>query len=168
MLTPCSRHRRQRRADGVLRRTVLRRRRVGASFYCSFLTENQQWANISGDKGFVHVPDFVLPFYGCEAAFAVTQARFDVRGCQFNMNEHTRRVAVREYSNNAPDSQETNLFRNFAALAAQRQARPALGRNRAEDAASDRCVPAIEPARRRARRSRQRQLETAQSHRAAR
>jgi predicted dehydrogenase len=29
------------------------------------------------------------------------------------MTEHTRRIAVREYSNNAPSAQETQLFRNF-------------------------------------------------------
>jgi predicted dehydrogenase len=90
---------------------------VSASFYCSFIMQHQQWANIGGTKGFVQVPDFVLPFYGCESAYTVTQAEFDVRGCQFNMNDHTRRIAVAEYSNNAPGSQETNLFHNFAALA---------------------------------------------------
>lgn len=90
---------------------------ASASFYCSFITQHQQWANIGGTKGFIHVPDFVLPFFGSEAAYSITQAEFDVRGCQFNMNDHTRRVAVHEYSNNAPSSQETNLFRNFAALA---------------------------------------------------
>jgi predicted dehydrogenase len=100
---------------------------VSASFYCSFITEHQQWANIGGTKGFVHVPDFVVPFYGCETAFTVTQAQFDVRGCQFNMNDHTRRVAVREYSNNGPDSQETNLFRNFATLATSGRPDPTWG-----------------------------------------
>lgn len=90
---------------------------VSASFYCSFLTENQQWVNVSGEHGFLHVPDFVLPYYGSEAAYTVTNARFEVSGCQFNMEEHTRRRAVREYSNNAPNAQESNLFRNFAALA---------------------------------------------------
>lgn len=89
---------------------------VSASFFCSFLAEHAQWANISGTKGYLHLRDFVLPFFGPEADYSLTQARFDVRGCQFNMNDHTRRVAVAEYSNNAPDSQETNLFRHFAAL----------------------------------------------------
>jgi len=69
----------------------------------------------------------VLPFYGCEAGYTVTQAQFDRRGCQFNMNDHTRRVAVHEYSNNAPNSQETNLFRNFATLAASGRPDPSWG-----------------------------------------
>lgn len=87
-----------------------------ASFYCSFQTENQQWANISGDKGFVYLPDFVLSFYGAEASFQVTRSIFEATGCQYNMTEHTRRIAVREYSNNAPSAQETQLFRNFGSL----------------------------------------------------
>ena len=90
---------------------------VSASLYCSFLAEIQQWANVGGAKGFVHVPDFVLPHYGAEAAFEVSNPVFHVAGCHFNMEDHRRRVAVREYSNSAPDSQETNMFRRFAALA---------------------------------------------------
>jgi len=86
---------------------------ASASFYCSFQTENQQWANISGDKGFIYLPDFVLPFYGAEAAFQANRTIFEANGCQYNMTEHTRRIAVREYSNNAPTAQETLLFRNF-------------------------------------------------------
>jgi predicted dehydrogenase len=88
---------------------------TSASFYCSFQTENQQWANISGDKGFLFLPDFVIPFYGAESAFEVTRTIFEPSGCQYNMTEHTRRIAVREYSNNAPSAQETQLFRNFGA-----------------------------------------------------
>jgi predicted dehydrogenase len=100
---------------------------ISACFYCSFLAEHAQWANISGTKGYIHLRDFVLPFYGPEAAYAVTQAQFDIRGCQFNMNDHTRFIAAAEYSNNAPDAQETNLFRNFAALALSGQPEPAWG-----------------------------------------
>ena len=100
---------------------------ASAGFYCSFLAEHQQWANIGGTKGFVHVRDFVLPFYGCEAAYDVTQAQFEVRGCQFNMNDHTQRQAASEYSNNAPDAQETRLFRNFAALALGGKPDPSWG-----------------------------------------
>ena len=90
---------------------------ASASFYCSFQTENQQWANISGDKGFIYLPDFVLSFYGAEASFYVTRTIFEPNVCQYNMTEHTRRIAVREYSNNAATAQESNLFRNFAGIA---------------------------------------------------
>ncbi len=87
-----------------------------AGFYCSFNAENQQWAIISGTKGALHIHDFVLPFYGSEARYAVSQPHFEVRGCQFNMEGRAQHHSVPEYSNNAPNSQETNLFRNFAQL----------------------------------------------------
>ena len=64
----------------------------------------------------MQVNDFVLPFIGCESAFTVHKARFHVDGCDYSYEEHTRRHAVYEYSNNAPSAQETNLFRNFAEL----------------------------------------------------
>jgi predicted dehydrogenase len=90
---------------------------VSASLYCSFRTANQQWAQVSGTKGSLYVPDFVLPHFGSEVAFHVLKPAFHVRGCDFNMEEHTRRVAVPEYSNSAENSQEANMFRQFAELA---------------------------------------------------
>lgn len=89
---------------------------VSANFYCSFRTENQQFATISGSKGFVHVRDFVLPFYGSDAGFDVTNAMFHVRGSDFNMLDRTRRVSAHEYSNSYEDSQEMRLFRRFGQL----------------------------------------------------
>ncbi len=89
---------------------------VSASFYNSFVTENQQWGVIAGSKGFLHLSDFVLPFVGNESAFTRHQAAFHVDGCDYSMEEHTQRFAVREYSNNAPSAQESNLFRNFSSL----------------------------------------------------
>jgi predicted dehydrogenase len=87
-----------------------------AGFYCSFNAENQQWALISGTKGALHIPDFVLPFYGSDATYSISQPFFAVRGCQFNMEGREQRYSVHEYSNNAPDAQETRLFRQFAEL----------------------------------------------------
>jgi predicted dehydrogenase len=87
-----------------------------AGFYCSFNAENQQWAVISGTKGALNIADFVLPFYGSEARYAVSKPYFSVRGCQFNMESREHRFQIQEYSNNAPDSQESNLFRDFAEL----------------------------------------------------
>jgi predicted dehydrogenase len=88
---------------------------VTATFYCSFLTEHQQWAHVSGSAGHLQVDDFVLPFMGPEVAFHVSNNHFDITDCQFNMERHTSRVAVSEYANNHPTAQETNLFRNFSA-----------------------------------------------------
>ena len=89
---------------------------VSASFYCSFLTETQQWANVGGTKGYVDVRDFVVPYYGNEVAFTVTNAGLNQKSCDFHMEDHTRRVAIPEYSDGWINSQETNLFRNFSHL----------------------------------------------------
>ena len=87
---------------------------VSASFYCSFVTEHQQWVSISGNKGQMRLHDFVLPFFNGEVAFDVSQPVFHFNGCQFNMEHHKKRYAVHEYSNNMANSQETNLFRKFS------------------------------------------------------
>jgi predicted dehydrogenase len=100
---------------------------VSASFYCSFQTENQQWANVSGDKGFVQVRDFVLPFYGSEAAFTSTNAAFANTGCSFRMLERTQRHAVPEFSDGHPTAQETNMFRTFSGLVLSGRTDPQWG-----------------------------------------
>ena len=89
---------------------------VSASFYCSFRTENQQWANVGGTKGFLHVPDFVLPFFGDETRFEVTNSVFEVRGCDFDMQRRSRSVAVPEYASSHPSAQEAAMFRAFSTL----------------------------------------------------
>ncbi|WP_437225551.1 Gfo/Idh/MocA family protein [Planctomicrobium sp. SH661] len=89
---------------------------VSASFYCSFLTDHQQFVHVSGTKGNLMVNDFVLPHFGNETAFTVSQSVFDIQGTRFNMQNYPRRVAVRELSNNGVDAQETNLFRTFSQL----------------------------------------------------
>src|SRR5262249_40415060 len=58
---------------------------VSAGFYCSFRTANEQWAQISGVKGCLYVPDFVLPYFGSEIAFEVNRPMFQISGCSFNM-----------------------------------------------------------------------------------
>ncbi len=89
---------------------------ASASLYCSFRAENQQWANVSGTLGFVHVPDFVLPFFGEETGFLVTNSVFETHGCDFDMRRRTRQVRVAEYANSHPSAQEAALFRDFSAL----------------------------------------------------
>ena len=87
---------------------------VSCSFYCSFRAHDEQWVTVSGTKGYIRVSDFVLPFYGNEVGFDLNNAKFNVAGCEFNMEEHRRRITIPEYSNSHPTSQETNLFRDFA------------------------------------------------------
>ena len=89
---------------------------VSSSYYCSFLTETEQWAHISGTKGLVRLDDFVLPFFGNEVELEISNPNFSVRGCNFHMEQHAQRISIGEYSDSHPTSQETNLFRNFADL----------------------------------------------------
>ena len=63
------------------------------------------------------MPDFVLPRYGAEVGVRGVESRLHtVTGCDFNMEDHTRRFAVHEYSNSAENAQETNMFRRFGQL----------------------------------------------------
>lgn len=89
---------------------------VSASFFCSFIAENEQWAMVSGDKGLLHVPDFVLPFKGGQTSYSVSNPDFVIKDCQFDMIEGRRDFPTTEPSNNAPHSQEANLFRTFSDL----------------------------------------------------
>jgi predicted dehydrogenase len=89
-------------------------RGVTSHFYCSFLTETEQWVNVSGAHGYLRVPDFVLPFTGTEIAFETGNPVYDVRGCDFEMQPHSRRWVVQECSHSAPTAQESLLFHHFA------------------------------------------------------
>lgn len=97
---------------------------VSAGFYNSFQTEHQQLVHLSGSKGNITLNDFVLPWCGNEMSFEVNNAVFDFTGCVCVMEKHTQIHHIGEYSNNAPDSQETNLFRRFNELALSGQCDP--------------------------------------------
>ena len=89
---------------------------VSASFYCSFNTELQQWAHVSGTKGSIAVAEFVLPYYGCETSFVADRPVFNVKGTRYHWESHPKRFAVTEYSDGSPDAQETNMIRTFSGL----------------------------------------------------
>lgn len=88
---------------------------VSASFYCSFITELQQWVHLSGTRGSIRISDFVLPDVGSELGFEISNPSYHVHGCDFRMEPGLRRVTVPEHSHGHPSAQESNLFRNFAA-----------------------------------------------------
>ncbi len=100
---------------------------VSASLYCSFVTQNQQWANISGTKGVLHVNDFVIPIYGSSTSFSVTHAETRKFGCDFNFEEEVRRVQVNEYSHAHESAQEVQMFRTFSQLALSGKTDPSWG-----------------------------------------
>jgi predicted dehydrogenase len=86
---------------------------ISSSFYCSFITELEQWAVISGTRGHLWVPDFVLPFRGEVLSFATSHPVFSVKGCDFNLEPHLHHHQIPESSNSHRNSQEANMFRNF-------------------------------------------------------
>ena len=89
---------------------------VSATFFNSFRANHQQWAHISGTKGYLQVNDFVLPYFGNEVAFDTGNHNFAADGCFFNMEKSLKAHQLSEYSNNKPNAQETGLFRSFADL----------------------------------------------------
>jgi len=86
---------------------------VTANFYCSFITQNQQWSHVSGDRGSLWIDDFVLPFYGSEVGFEVSNPHLTIDGCDYHMHRHSARESVFEYAAGAPTAQEVNMFDNF-------------------------------------------------------
>lgn len=89
---------------------------VSASFYNSFLTQNQQTAFFSGDRGYVTLDDFVLPWMGAELAWEDCQHEFDGGDDRFFMGRHVSRHKVHEYSNGAPGAQEVKLMQRFGEI----------------------------------------------------
>ena len=89
---------------------------VSASYYCSFLTEHQQFAHLSGTKGNIRIDDFVLPFYGNRIGHTVSNAAFDCDVCDFRMERRDTQVLTEEYSSSHPTAQEAKLFRAFSGL----------------------------------------------------
>jgi predicted dehydrogenase len=87
---------------------------TSASFFCSFLAENQQWAVISGTEGYLRAADFVLPFAGPQLSFEVLRSEYHIRGCNFTMEPRARQYTVPEYSHGHANSQESKLFRHFS------------------------------------------------------
>jgi predicted dehydrogenase len=81
---------------------------VSFSFYSSFLAGHQNWVHVSGQKGWLLVPDFVRPFNGYEPAFEVNQKIItlssDVK-CPPDTDPGILGHAT---------SQDTRMWRNFA------------------------------------------------------
>lgn len=88
--------------------------KASASFYCSFLTELEQWVHISGEKGSVKMSDFVLPFAANNITFELSRASITSSdGVKLNVEENNRKLTIPEYSGNNMNSQEAKLFRAF-------------------------------------------------------
>ena len=75
----------------------------------------------------MRLDDFVVPFYGSEVNYTVSNTESNQHVCDFNMERHDRVVSVREYGGSHPTAQETSLFRNFGELALSGQPDPKWG-----------------------------------------
>jgi predicted dehydrogenase len=84
---------------------------VSADLYCSFLAPNQQWISVSGQKGWLRLPDFVHPFDSREPAFEVN--RSEVR-LQAEAGAQAQAAGSDPAEMGHPTSQDTRMFRNFA------------------------------------------------------
>jgi predicted dehydrogenase len=80
---------------------------VSSGFYCSFLASGQQWAHVSGQKGWLRVPGFVHPLDSYEPVFEVNNAEIRVAGikCPPGAEPGLQGHAT---------AQDTLMFRNFA------------------------------------------------------
>ncbi|MCC9641179.1 Gfo/Idh/MocA family oxidoreductase [Rhodopirellula sp. JC740] len=85
-----------------------------AGFYCSFFSVNQQTATLSGNRGYVTLDDFVLPFNGSESSWQSHQHELFVDNCRWNFGKHSRQHGVTEHASGEADSQEVRMIRHFA------------------------------------------------------
>ncbi len=97
---------------------------LSATFYCSFLTSNQQTVLLSGEDGYISVDDFVLPFYDAEASWTHHQHVLEIDNCRWNFRRHSDRQAVAEYPSGEANAPEVNMVRRFAECVLSRQPDP--------------------------------------------
>jgi predicted dehydrogenase len=81
---------------------------VTAEFYCSFLAAKQQWVHVSGQKGWLRLPDFIHPFNGYEPAFEVNEKFVTVAG------EVKCPAGADPMGFGHATAQDTRMWRNFS------------------------------------------------------
>lgn len=87
---------------------------VTAGFFCSFRCVNQQTAILSGDRGYITMDDFVVPFVDAEVKWQNCTHDLQVDNCRWNYGRHSTSHAVKEHASGEPDSQEVRMIRHFA------------------------------------------------------
>jgi len=81
---------------------------VSFSFYSSFLTGRQQWVHVSGQDGWLRLPDFVHPFNSYEPAIEVNEKFISTPAgvkCP---------AGIDPFPQGHAHAQDTGMFRNFA------------------------------------------------------
>ena len=77
---------------------------TSAGIFSSFIAQHQQWVNIGGSRGFLHLPDFVHPNSDHEPAFQLNQTQVRVKNCQ----------CTGEHDEDRSPAQAPTMMRNFA------------------------------------------------------
>lgn len=85
-----------------------------AGLFCSFLSVNQQTATLSGNRGYVTLDDFVLPFHGSQSSWQSHQHELFIDNCRWNFGRHTKLHGVKEQASGEATSQEVRMIRHFA------------------------------------------------------
>jgi len=81
---------------------------LSVSIYSSFLAGRQQWVHVSGQEGWLRVPDFVHPLNSYEPAFEVNERLITTNG------EVKCPAGVDPLPQGHATAQDTRMFRNFA------------------------------------------------------
>lgn len=85
---------------------------VSAGFYCSFVTEHQQWVTVSGARGTLRVADFVHPRNSYEPGFEVNSTTYCVPAAA-GVAVPANPGVLGEVGH--PTAQDTRMFTTFAA-----------------------------------------------------
>jgi predicted dehydrogenase len=81
---------------------------VSAEFYSSFRAAKQQWVHVSGQKGWLRLPDFVHPFDSYEPAFEVNEKFITV------VADVKCPPGVDPFPQGHATAQDTRMWRSFA------------------------------------------------------
>ena len=81
---------------------------VSVEFYSSFLAGRQQWAHVSGQHGWLRLPDFVQPLNSYEPAFEVNEKIITLA------NDVKCPPDVDPFLRGHSTAQDTQMWRNFA------------------------------------------------------
>lgn len=81
---------------------------ISVEFFSSFLAARQQWAFVSGQKGWLRLPDFVHPFNSYEPTFEVNEKFISTSA------EVKCPPGVDPFPQGHATAQDTRMFRNFA------------------------------------------------------
>jgi predicted dehydrogenase len=79
-------------------------KQTSAGFFSSFSAQFQQWVNIGGAKGFLHLADFVHPQSDHEPTFQLNQSQVSVKACR----------CAGDHNEDRTPAQAPTMMRNFA------------------------------------------------------